>query len=174
MSRIEKVKVEKDFSRTWIHFDMDAFYAAVEIRDDPSLNDVPLAIEDKNMIMTTNYKAREFGVRSGIPAFIGRRLCKELLFLKPNFPKYREASKQFKDVLREYDERFEEVGLDEANLDVTDYLKENNLNDDMGRIFLAQKIRKEIFEATKMTASCGIACNRMLAKICSDVNKPDG
>jgi DNA polymerase kappa len=68
----------------------------------------------------------------------------------------------------------ETVGLDEANLDITDYLKRNELDNEMGRLFVAQKIRKEIREITRMTASCGIACNKMLAKICSDMNKPDG
>lgn len=72
---------------------MDAFYAAVEMRDDPTLVEVPLAVEEKNMIMTTNYKAREFGVRSGIAAFIGRKLCPNLIFKKPDFAKYKEASK---------------------------------------------------------------------------------
>ena len=94
--------------------------------------------------------------------------------MKPNFTKYKEASKQFKSVLYKYDPKFEEIGLDEANLDVTDYIKSQNLNDALGRIFLAQKIRAEIKETTKMTASCGIGCNKMLAKICSDINKPDG
>ena len=91
--KIEKIKQEKDFSRTWIHVDMDAFYAACEMRDNPALAEIPLAIEEKNMIMTTNYKAREFGVRSGIPAFIGKRLCPRLQFMKPDFAKYKQASK---------------------------------------------------------------------------------
>jgi DNA polymerase kappa len=72
---------------------MDAFYAAVEMRDDLSLIDLPLAIEEKNMIMTTNYKAREYGVRSGLPGFIGKKLCPKLIFMKPNFTKYKIASR---------------------------------------------------------------------------------
>jgi DNA polymerase kappa len=71
---------------------MDAFYAACEMRDNPALSEIPLAIEEKNMIMTTNYKAREFGVRSGIPGFIGKRLCPKLVFMKPDFAKYKQAS----------------------------------------------------------------------------------
>ena len=126
-----------NFNRTWIHVDMDAFYAAVEMRDDPTLKDVPLAIENGNMIMTTNYKGREFGVRSGMPAFIGRKLCPKMVFIKPNFPKYKEASRQFKEILLKYDDKFEEVGLDEANLDVTDYLLENKINNELGRLKLA-------------------------------------
>lgn len=82
---------------------MDAFYASVEIRDDPSLKDKPIAVGNKNMIMTTNYVARKFGVRSGIPGFIGKKLCPEMIFIEPNYPKYRLASEEFKSVLRRYD-----------------------------------------------------------------------
>lgn len=124
--------------------------------------------------MTTNYCARTFGVRSGVPGFIGRKLCKNLLFMKPNYQKYRAASEEFHSVLRKYDNELEAVGLDEANLDVTDYLIENNMNHEMGKKFLAESIRREIKERTQMTASCGIACNKMLAKICSDMKKPNG
>lgn len=75
------IKKERDLSRTWIHVDMDAFYAAVEMRDDPTLLEKPLAIGDKNMIMTTNYYARSFGIRSGVPGFIGKKLCPDLVFM---------------------------------------------------------------------------------------------
>ena len=81
-------------TRTWIHVDMDAFYAAVEMRDDPSLVDKPLAIGDKNMIMTTNYFARNFGIRSGVPSFIGKKLCPNLIFMRPDYTKYRAASEE--------------------------------------------------------------------------------
>ena len=148
---------------------MDAFYAAVEIRDDPTLKDKPLAIGDRNMILTTNYCARKFGVRSGVPGFIGVKLCPNLNFMKPNYPKYRAASEEFHSVLRKYDSMLEAVGLDEANLDVTDYLSEINTDTEMGKTFLAETMRIEIKEKTKMTASCGIGCNKMLAKICSDI-----
>jgi DNA polymerase kappa len=73
--KLEEIKRERMLKRTWIHVDMDAFYAAVEMRDDPSLKEKPLAVGDKNMIMTTNYEARKFGVRSGVPGFIGKKLC---------------------------------------------------------------------------------------------------
>ncbi|CDW79370.1 dna polymerase iv kappa [Stylonychia lemnae] len=170
----ELLKKERNLKRTWIHVDMDAFYAAVEMKEDPSLAEKPIAVGEKNMIMTTNYIARKFGVRSGVPSFIGKRLCPELMIIKPNFPKYRKASEQFKSVLLRYDENLESIGLDEVNMDVTDYLIKNKFDNQEGRIFVAQKIRREIFEKTSMTASCGIACNKMLAKICSDMNKPDG
>ena len=76
--------------------------------------------------------------------------------------------------MKEYDPELEVVGLDEANLDVTDYLRKNDMDNEMGRLFMGQKVRQEIRERTRMTASCGIACNKMLAKVCSDMNKPDG
>ena len=81
-----------DSTRKIIHVDMDAFYAAVEMRDNEDLKDKPLAIGDKNMIMTTNYLARNFGIRSGVPGFIGKKLCPELVFMRPNYTKYRAAS----------------------------------------------------------------------------------
>ena len=85
--KIKIIKKERDMSRTWIHVDMDAFYAAVEMRDDPTLYEKPLAIGDKNMIMTTNYFARSFGIRSGVPGFIGKKLCPNLVFMRPNYTK---------------------------------------------------------------------------------------
>lgn len=172
--KLELLRKDRLLKRTWIHVDMDAFYAAVEMKENPSLKEQPLAVGDKNMIMTTNYVARSFGVRSGVPGFIGKKLCPELVFIKPNYQKYRLASEEFKSVLRQYDSTLEAVGLDEVNLDVTDYLIKNSLDHKMGRVFLAEKIRKEIFDKTDMTASCGVACNKMLAKICSDMKKPNG
>jgi DNA polymerase kappa len=109
-----------------------------------------------------------------MPGFIGRRLCPHLVFIKPNYPKYRQISDEFKAVLRQYDQKMESCGLDEANLDLTDFLVDNNLDNQLGRIFVATQIREKIFQRIRMTASCGIACNRMLAKICSELNKPNG
>ena len=109
-----------------------------------------------------------------MPGFIGRRLCPHLVFVKPNYPKYRKVSDSFKLVLSRYDSRLESCGLDEANLDLTDYLIENKLDNLLGRIFVATQIREAIFKEIRMTASCGVGCNRMLAKICSELNKPNG
>ena len=109
-----------------------------------------------------------------MPGFIGRRLCPHLVFVKPNYPKYRARSLEFLAVVKRFDQRYESCGLDEANLDLTEYLIENQLDTNMGRIFTATSIREQIYEAIKMTASCGIGCNRMLAKICSELNKPNG
>lgn len=116
---------------------MDAFYAAVEIREDPSLDQIPIAVAKKNMVMTANYKAREFGVRSGVPSFIGKRLCPDLRIIEPNFPKYRAASLEFRQAIEKFDIDLEMVGLDEANMDVTEYLIKNNYNTKDGRIFVA-------------------------------------
>jgi DNA polymerase kappa len=109
-----------------------------------------------------------------MPGFIGRRLCPQLVFIKPNYPKYRTASEDFKRVLYPFDCKLESCGLDEANLDLTDYLVEHKLDNDLGRIFVATQIREKIYRNTGMTASCGIGSNRMLAKICSELNKPNG
>ena len=128
---------KRETRRTWMHLDLDMFYAAVEIRDNPSLRKKPVAVGDNTMIQTTNYIARKYGVKSAMPGFIGRRLCPHLIFVKPNYPKYREVSDAFKRVLARYDSRLESCGLDEANLDLTDFLIEKDLDNHLGRIFVA-------------------------------------
>lgn len=126
------------------------------------------------MIQTTNYIARNYGVKSGMPGFIGKKICPNLIFIKPNYVKYRRMSDKMKGILAKYDDQSESLGLDEASIDVTQYLIDNGLNTEDGKIFLGQKIRQEIKEGLSLTASCGVACNKLLAKICSDVNKPNG
>ena len=126
------------------------------------------------MIQTTNYCAREWGVTSGMPGFIGRKLCPQMILIEPRCELYRDISMQFKEILKKYDYQIEGTGLDEGTIDVTDYLEANNINHKEGRIFLASRIRKEIKESTKLTCSCGIAPNKMMAKICSNYKKPDG
>ena len=121
---------------------MDMFYAACEIRDRPDLKDKPVAVGDYSMIQTTNYVARKFGVRSAMPGFLGKKMCPSLVFIRSNKPKYAQISeKEFMAHLRQYDPYLESTGLDEANLDITDYLIKNGLNSPEGRLFLAQKIR---------------------------------
>lgn len=153
---------------------MDMFYAAVEIRDRPELATVPVAIGSESMISTANYEARKYGVRSAMPGFIGRKLCPQLIFVPCNFHKYREVGIIFKDVVEHYDPDFESMGLDECNLDVTDYCLNHGITTDEGKQKLAEEIRSKVKDATKLTCSAGISCNRMIAKICSDMNKPDG
>jgi DNA polymerase kappa len=122
---------------------MDMFYAAVEIRDKPYLKDKPVAVGDSAMITTTNYVARKYGVRSAMPGFMGKQLCPELYFIKADLEKYKKVSEtEFKVILKEYDNKLESKGFDEANLDITDYLIKNNLNSTEGRLYLAEKIRK--------------------------------
>eukprot|EP00347_Sterkiella_histriomuscorum_P000280 403376484 len=173
--RLEIYRKERNITRTWLHVDMDMFYAAIEIRDRPDLKEKPVAVGDYSMIQTTNYVAREFGVRSAMPGFMGKKLCPTLVFIRPNKDKYRKVSDtEFKAILREYDDKLESIGLDEANLDITDFLQKNGMDCPEGRIFVAEKIREQIKTKMQMTSSVGIASNKMLAKICSELNKPNG
>ena len=116
---------------------MDMFYAACEIRDRPDLIEHPVAIGDYSMIQTTNYVARKFGVRAAMPGFLGKQMCPNLVFIRANKEKYTRISDyEFMYLLKEFDERLESMGLDEANLDVTEYLISNGLNSAEGRMFL--------------------------------------
>ena len=143
---------------------MDMFFAAVEIRDRPELADKPVAVGGEMMISTANYIARKFGVRSAMPGFIAKTLCPELLFVQSNFHKYSAVSKEVMDILADYDPQLESMGCDEANLDLTQYLIQNSLFTDEEKKSVGEEMRKRIFEKTKLTASCGIACNKMLLK----------
>ncbi len=109
-----------------------------------------------------------------MPGYIAKKLCPDLIFIQPDYVKYKIDCEKIRKVLEAIDPEFESLGYDEASLDVTDYLRINNLENKDGRLFVAQKIKDEIFAATLLTSSCGIACNKMLAKMCSSVNKPDG
>jgi DNA polymerase kappa len=127
---------------------MDMFYAAIEIRDNPSLADKPVAVGGQMMISTANYIARKFGVRSAMPGFIAKKLCPNLIFVDHSFTKYKEASQIFKSILEEYDPDYESMGLDEANLDLTNYLIEHGLNHDDGKQQVVREIRTRVNEAT--------------------------
>ena len=166
-----KLRQDRDLSRTIVHVDMDAFYAAVEMRDDPSLRDVPMAVGGMGMLSTSNYLARKFGVRAGMPGFIGKKLCPQLVLVKLNFDKYRAVSSVIREVFREYDPNFIPMSLDEAYLDITEYLLRFPHKTAEST---TQEIREKITLKTNLTASAGIACNTLLAKICSDQNKPNG
>ncbi|CAI2359766.1 unnamed protein product [Moneuplotes crassus] len=173
-NKASDMRSKRDLSRTWIHVDMDMFYAAVAIHDNPSLKDIPIAVGGMQMISTANYVARKYGVRSAMPGFIGKKLCPELKFVDHQHERYKEISEIFRKVLSQYDPNYESMGLDECNLDVTDYLIKNGINDDQGREKLAQEIRDNVNKATELTCSAGVGANKMLAKICSDMNKPNG
>ncbi|XP_054411248.2 DNA polymerase kappa isoform X8 [Pongo abelii] len=168
-SQVDRFAMEleqsRNLSNTIVHIDMDAFYAAVEMRDNPELKDKPIAVGSMSMLSTSNYHARRFGVRAAMPGFIAKRLCPQLIIMPPNFDKYRAVSKEVKEILADYDPNFMAMSLDEAYLNITKHLEERqNWPEDKRRYFI------------KMGNSVenGIAPNTMLAKVCSDKNKPNG
>lgn len=170
-ARVAELEATRDLTRTWIHVDMDAFFAAVEELDRPSLRGKPFAVGGMGMISTASYAARAFGVRSAMPGFIAVKLCPELIFVSPNFEKYRAASEITRQVFSRYDAQFEAGSLDEAYLDVTEICAIRGVGGDV----IAAEIRAAVQEETGgLTCSCGVAPNRTLAKICSDKNKPNG
>ncbi len=156
-----------------IHVDMDCFYAAVEMRDDPSLNGIPLAVggspDDRGVIATANYEAREYGVHSAMASKTAFRKCPDLTLIPPNFDTYREESRAVREILRTYTDRIEPLSLDEAYLDVT---KSGRCGGSATK--MAKAIRERIREERNLTASAGVAPNKFLAKVASDWNKPDG
>uniref|UniRef100_G3TB23 DNA polymerase kappa n=1 Tax=Loxodonta africana TaxID=9785 RepID=G3TB23_LOXAF len=234
----------RDLNSTIVHIDMDAFYAAVEMRDNPELKNKPIAVGSMSMLTTSNYHARKFGVRAAMPGFIAKRLCPQLIIVPPNFDKYQAVSKEVKEILADYDPNFMAMSLDEAYLNITEHLQErqnwpedkrryfiktrNSIENDKPReevsklsnkimgqktpllildvidpfklpfSFMKSKQNKPYFsgisildglmpfflilnsnfsrieQKTTLTASAGIAPNTMLAKVCSDKNKPNG
>jgi DNA polymerase-4 len=159
--------------RKIIHCDCDCFYAAVEMRDDPTLRDRPLAVggraDQRGVIATCNYEARRFGVRSAMATSQALQRCPHLVVLPPSMEKYRVASRQILAIYRDYTELVEPLSLDEAYLDVTQSSQCHG-----SATLIAQQIRERIVEAVGITASAGIAPNKFLAKIASDWHKPDG
>ena len=160
-------------TRRIIHLDMDAFYASVEQRDDPSLRGKPLAVggspDSRGVVAAASYEARVFGVRSAMPMARALRLCPELLVVRPDFARYRAASQKVMAILRECTPLVEPLSLDEAYLDVT-----GNLWGEPLASVIARKLKNRIHEETRLTASAGVAPNKFLAKIASDWKKPDG
>ncbi|XP_019387774.1 PREDICTED: DNA polymerase kappa isoform X1 [Crocodylus porosus] len=245
---VMELEQSRDLSCTIVHIDMDAFYAAVEMRDNPELKEKPIAVGSMSMLSTSNYHARRFGVRAAMPGFIAKKLCPHLTIVPLNFEKYGQVSKEVRKILAQYDPDFMPVGLDEAYLNITDYLEERqNWPEDKRKYFyktdnitengkqdlnapdelklnedalssslmlfedntslaeeqpittthlhaeeqrdqqllnsvvfgtsaeeVVKEIRFRIEQKTRLTASAGIAPNTMLAKMCSDQNKPNG
>ena len=158
--------------RKIIHVDMDAFYASVEQRDDPSLRGRPVVVAwrgARSVVCAASYEARVFGIRSAMPAIRAERLCPDAVFVPPDFTRYRAASRLVREIFLRHTELVEPLSLDEAYLDVT--VNHANLP---SATAVAQAIRAQIREETALTASAGIAPNKFLAKIASDWNKPDG
>ncbi|NXF41627.1 POLK polymerase, partial [Nyctibius bracteatus] len=239
--QVDKLVIELEQSRnlssTIVHIDMDAFYAAVEMRDNPELKEKPIGVGSMSMLSTSNYHARRFGVRAAMPGFIAKKLCPHLTIVPLNFEKYGKVSKEVREILTEYDPNFMPMGLDEAYLNITEHLEERlNWPEEKRRFFfntgsttekdkddinmpakinddgyssspvlfedntplmddhpeqrdqsvenavvfgtsaeeVVKEIRFRIEQKTQLTASAGIAPNTMLAKMCSDRNKPNG
>ncbi|MEL6668905.1 MAG: DNA polymerase IV [Bacteroidota bacterium] len=158
--------------RKIIHIDMDAFYASVEQRDDPDLRGKPIAVGGGSMrgvVAAASYEARQFGVRSAMPSVTAKRLCPNLIFVRHRFDVYKQVSQQVRDIFFSYTDLVEPLSLDEAYLDVT-----KTKRGPASATLIAQAIRKEIYEVTQLTASAGVSFNKFLAKVASDINKPDG
>ncbi|XP_026870860.2 DNA polymerase kappa [Electrophorus electricus] len=233
-AEVEKLSAElemgRELGRVIVHVDMDAFYAAVEMRDCPELKDKPMAVGSMSMLSTSNYHARRYGVRAAMPGFIAKKLCPNLVIVPLNFDKYTAVSEQVREVFAAYDPHFLPMSLDEAYLDITEHLHErqhwpesmrsykscdaqsgeemdktknevpvetDNLSpvlfedspssspslpgsDGKVEVFgtspeeAVREMRFRIEQKTSLTASAGIAPNMMLAKVCSDKNKPNG
>lgn len=159
--------------RKIIHVDMDCFYAAIEMRDNPRLRDIPLAIGGsalrRGVISTANYPARRYGVHSAMATATALRLCPHLTLLPGRMEVYKAASLQIRQIFARYTELIEPLSLDEAYLDVTESLHCNG-----SATLMAQEIRQAIFDELRLTASAGVAPIKFLAKVASEQNKPNG
>mgnify|MGYP002795123851 CR=1 FL=1 len=158
--------------RKIIHIDMDAFYASVEQLDHPELAGKPLAVggsEERGVVAAASYEARKFGVKSAMSSIIAKRNCPDLIFVKPRFERYKEISGKIREIFLEYTDLVEPLSLDEAYLDVTQNKKGNP-----SATLIARDIRAKIKEKTGLNASAGISINKFIAKVASDINKPNG
>ena len=158
--------------RKIIHVDMDAFYASVAQMDNPKLKGKPIAVGGggkRGVISAASYEARKFGVKSAMSGRLAIKLCPQLIFVKTDFKRYSEISKQIKTIFYDYTDLVEPLSLDEAYLDVTQNKKGNP-----SATLIAQEIRQRIFKAIGLTASAGISINKFIAKVASDYNKPNG
>src|SRR6201992_1849781 len=152
--------------RKIVHVDMDAFYASVEQRDDPSLRGKPVVVAWKgkrSVVCAASYEARRFGVRSAMPALTAERLCPEAIFLPPDFTRYKAVSRAVREIFQRHTDLIEPLSLDEAYLDVT-----VNKTDLKTPPLVAKTIRQQIWEELHLTASAGVAPNKFIAKIASD------
>src|SRR5690349_10968219 len=159
-------------ARKIIHIDMDAFYASVEQRDDPKLHGTPVVVAwrgNRSVVCAASYEARRFGVRSAMPAVRAERLCPNAVFLPPDFLRYREVSRQVREIFKRHTNLIEPLSLDEAYLDVSE-----NKTGLPTATQVARTIREQIRAELSLTASAGVAPNKFLAKIASDWKKPDG
>jgi DNA polymerase kappa len=192
------------FLGVYVHLDMDMFFAAVEEKRNPSLKHVPFGVGGMGMLSTTNYLAREYGVRAGMPGYIGKKLCPDLVFAHSGFDAYRQESAEVKSIVAEYDPSFSSGGLDELTMNLMPYLTRLEAEEGAATgvtqqqqhleqgdthetcttrrlrhllhkaATVAEEIRARVFERTQLTASCGIAATPCLAKIVANYKKPNG
>jgi len=163
-------------SRFIFHVDLDAFYVSVEVRENPNLKGLPVVVgadpqggKARGVVMTSSYEARKFGLKSGMPISTAFRLCPDAVYLPPHWELYEDASRQVMRLLRGHADRFEQLGIDEAFLDVSDRARSL---DEAKKLALA--IKKELQDSLGLTCSIGIAPNKSMAKIASDRQKPNG
>lgn len=162
----------KNKYRKIIHVDMDAFYASVEQLDNPELREKPVAVGgggERGVVSAASYEARKFGVRSAQSGVIAKQNCPNLIFVPPRFSRYKEISKQIRTIFFEYTDLVEPLSLDEAYLDVTINKKGNP-----SATLIAEEIREKIYSLLGLRASAGISYNKFIAKVASDINKPNG
>ncbi|MBA5729023.1 DNA polymerase IV [Aerococcaceae bacterium INB8] len=169
-------EVEPDISRKILHVDMDAFYASVEVRDNPKLKNKPVVIAKhpkltggRGIVSTCNYEARKYGIHSAMSAQEAYMRCPKAVFIQGDLNYYREISMQIREIFNEYTDLIEPVSLDEAYLDVT-----NNKKNMKSATIMAMEIKEEVYRRTRLTCSVGISYNKFIAKIASDYNKPNG
>ncbi len=158
--------------RKIIHVDMDAFYASVEQLDNKELVGKPVAVGGssvRGVVAAASYEARKFGVRSAMSGVLAKKKCPHLIFVKPRFSRYKEISVKIRQIFNDYTDLVEPLSLDEAYLDVTENKKGNP-----SASLIAHEIRDRIFKELKLRASAGISINKFIAKVASDINKPNG
>ncbi len=160
--------------RKIIHIDMDAFYASVEQRDFPAYQGKPVVVgglpEGRGgVVATASYEARKFGIRSAMPSKTAQRLCPEAIFVFPRFDAYKAVSRQIREIFHRYTDMIEPLSLDEAYLDVT--IDKQGVG---SALEVARLIKQAIKHELQLTASAGVSVNKFVAKIASDMNKPDG
>jgi DNA polymerase-4 len=166
------MSLDPEYIRKIIHIDMDAFYASVEQRDKPELRGKPVAVggsRERGVVAAASYEAREFGIHSAMASSLAFRRCPEIIFVKPNFANYKAVSQQIRAIFYEYTDLVEPLSLDEAYLDVTENKKGIST-----ATKIAKEIRQRIWEETELRASAGISINKFIAKVASDINKPNG
>ncbi|KAJ7462246.1 IMS-domain-containing protein [Mycena galericulata] len=166
---LNKLESQRDLSQTIVHFDLDSFFASVEVLNDPTLAGKPFAV-GHTVVSTASYAARNFGVRSGMATFIAKKLCPELIMVTHGMSDYSDMSRKVMAICKRYDPQMCPAGCDEGYLNITAYCLEHNLSPDE----CVEHLRNAVYTETKLTVSAGIAPNLMLAKICSDKNKPNG